>query len=89
MWAQLHDHVGELAIEDPANPNGNNLSELFNDTVKDQLSSTGETTLKLIEKSGWEAVFGKLQTQEQQRIEALTRISVAAPVRPKPWFSGN
>jgi hypothetical protein len=58
VWSELRDNVNSISIEDPANPTGNDLSELFNASVKQELSSTARRTLELIEKSGWEAVFG-------------------------------
>lgn len=58
VWTELRDNVDDITIEDPANPTGNDLSELFNATVRQELSSTARRTLELIEKSGWEAVFG-------------------------------
>jgi hypothetical protein len=58
IWTELRDNVEDITIEDPANPTGNDLSELFNATVRQELSSNAKRTLELIEKSGWEAVFG-------------------------------
>jgi hypothetical protein len=58
VWTELRDNVEEVTIEDPANPTGNDLSELFNATIRQELSSTARRTLELIERSGWEAVFG-------------------------------
>jgi hypothetical protein len=58
VWTELRDNVDDITIEDPANPTGNDLSELFNASVRQELSSTARRTLELIEKSGWESVFG-------------------------------
>lgn len=58
VWTELRDNVEDITIEDPANPTGNDLSELFNATVRQELSSNARRTLELIERSGWEAVFG-------------------------------
>jgi hypothetical protein len=58
VWTKLRDNVDDIKIEDPANPTGNDLSELFNASVRQELSSTAKRTLELIEKSGWEQVFG-------------------------------
>lgn len=58
VWTELRDDVEGVTIEDPANPTGNDLSELFNATVRLELTSTAKRTLELIKKSGWEAVFG-------------------------------
>lgn len=58
VWTELRDNIDAITIEDPANPTGNDLSELFNTSIRYELSSTAERTLNLIEKSGWEHVFG-------------------------------
>lgn len=33
VWTELRDNIDEVTIEDPANPTGNDLSELFNSTI--------------------------------------------------------
>jgi hypothetical protein len=58
VWTELRDNIDDITIEDPANPTGNDLSELFNASVRQELSSIASRTLELIEKSGWESVFG-------------------------------
>jgi hypothetical protein len=58
VWAELRDNIDNITIEDPANPTGNDLSELFNTSIRYELSSAAQRTLDLIEKSGWELVFG-------------------------------
>jgi hypothetical protein len=60
VWTELRDNVDAITIEDPANPTGNDLSELFNASVRQELSSTAKRTLEQIERSGWEAVFGQV-----------------------------
>jgi len=60
VWTELRDNVDGITIEDPANPTGNDLSELFNMSVQMEMSSTAKRTLELIEKSGWEQVFGSV-----------------------------
>jgi hypothetical protein len=60
VWTELRDNVDAITIEDPANPTGNDLSELFNTSVRQELSSTAKRTLEQIERSGWEAVFGSV-----------------------------
>jgi hypothetical protein len=71
VWTELRDNVEDIKIEDPANPTGNDLSELFNATVRQELSSNARRTLELIERSGWEAVFGKVP-EKASRVSAAT-----------------
>ncbi len=58
VWIQMRDNVEGIRVEDPANPTGNDLSELFNATIKLELSTMAAQTLEMIEKSDWEQVFG-------------------------------
>jgi hypothetical protein len=59
VWTELRDNPEGLAVEDPANPSGNDLKPLL-DEVRNRLSAVATTTLSLIERSGWEAVFGEV-----------------------------
>jgi hypothetical protein len=58
VWMELHDNIESVKVEDPANPTGNDLSELFNATIKQELSTTAARTLEMIGKGKWEQVFG-------------------------------
>jgi hypothetical protein len=60
VWTELRDNIDDITIEDPANPTGNDLSELFNSSIKLELSTRARTTLDLIERYGWEQVFGQV-----------------------------
>ena len=86
FWTELRDNSANLCIEDPANPNGNDLSKCLDDNLKSQLASAAKRTLEQIESSGWEAVFGNVQKQEKAaRIEILrSAAAVATPSR--PWL---
>ncbi len=87
VWEQLRDNSANLSIEDPANPTGNDLSELLSEGLIKQLSSTASRTTQTIESTGWESVFGSARIDKTQRTEALKRIAVATPisVKAKPW----
>ena len=78
-----------LSIEDPANPSGNDLSELLTEGLRNQLSVAASRTTQTIEDTGWESVFGSVQTDKAERAEALQRIAVATPilVKAKPWVN--
>jgi hypothetical protein len=86
FWTELRDNSANLTIEDPANPNGNDLSKCLDDNLKAQLAAAAKRSLDLIDSSGWEAVFGKTEKQEKAtRIEILRRAAaVATPSR--PWL---
>lgn len=86
IWTELRDGIEDVSVDDPANPTGNDLSELLNDSVKAELASVARRTLSLIEDSGWEAVFGPVEEKTvTDKKENLIR-AVAAVVAPsKPW----
>jgi hypothetical protein len=84
VWRTLRDDVGSIKIEDPANPNGNDLTELLSDSIRQELSAAASQTLTTIEREGWEGVFGKVTDAEAKRaaiIEAARSVSVPA----RPW----
>jgi len=86
IWTELKDNVDAITIEDPANPTGNDLSELLNASVRQTLSLIAKSTLALLESSGWEAVFGQVEELKQaQRIEILTRATQTSSTPSKPW----
>ena len=86
FWTELRDNSANLCIEDPANPNGNDLSKCLDDNLKSQLASAAKRTLEQIKSSDWEVVFGNVQKQEKAaRIEILrSAAAVATPSR--PWL---
>lgn len=78
-----------LSIEDPANPDGNDLSELLNSGVRYTLASVAASTLTLIENSGWESVFGTVEEDEEKtnKAKALRQAAAAVVTPSKPWAS--
>jgi hypothetical protein len=66
VWKELRDNIEDIKIEDPANPYGNDLSELFNATVKFELSNSAQAMLETIQKEGWQKVFGELPEEKAQ-----------------------
>ena len=85
VWEKFRDESDSLSITDPANEN-NDLSDLLNAHVRSELSMVARSTLNVIETSGWEAVFGKVEDsdgadQRKLRLQAAVA-SVTAPTRP-------
>jgi len=82
VWTELRDNIDDLAVEDPANPTGNDLSDLLN-AAKYELSTAAGSTLDLMASSGWEAVFGSVEQEDRkENIAALRRAAaVATPTR--------
>ncbi|MQA92756.1 MAG: hypothetical protein GEU90_21465 [Gemmatimonas sp.] len=89
VMTEFRDRVQELTIEDPANPYGNDLSELLNDAVRFNLETTARATLEQVERDGWEGVFGPVEGQDRAaRAAAIQRLAAAASVRSQPWAKG-
>jgi hypothetical protein len=86
---QFRDDADGLSVTDPANPDGNDLSELLNDSVKSSLSSAARSTLAAVDDGGWVQVFGPVKEDDQT--EALRRVAASVPAtsRQKPWYSGD
>jgi len=86
FWEQLRDNIDDIKIEDPANPTGNDLSELLNSSVRNTLSSLADKTMDLIESQGWEAIFGKAESMsDKEKVVAVQAVFLQNPDRPKPW----
>jgi len=89
FWEQLRDNIDNIKIEDPANPTGNDLSELFDDSIRNTLSALAEKTLNLIENQGWESIFGKVESMsDEEKVAGIRATTSRDPSRPeayKPW----
>lgn len=88
VFTELRDRSGALCIEDPANPHGNDLSDLLNLGVRSELESAARTALNNVDANGWTMVFGALKEDERaKKIAALRRMATTAVVQPKPYRS--
>jgi hypothetical protein len=86
LWEKLRDDMDSIIVEDPANPSGNDLSELWSDSVKQSLSFAASNTLQHIEQSGWEAVFGNVESvADSQKAAAIVRSAATISNPAKPW----
>lgn len=90
VWSELRDNVDGISVEDPANPTGNDLSELFSESVKDELKTVAKDTLSDIENNGWQPVFGKVEEPKKaEKCEVLRQAPTILASAPKPWCSGE
>ncbi len=88
VWTELRDNIDDISIEDPANPNGNDLSEIFDQNVKQSLKSVALATLSMIELNGWQSVFGHVEEMEsEEKVESLRQAAVAVKTPSKPWMN--
>ncbi len=85
VWTEFRDHADSLSVQDPANPEGNDLSPAL-DAARSILQAVARQTLSLIESSGWEAVFGAVEDKSaDQTTAALRRIAAGVSVQSRPW----
>ncbi|MCL4247379.1 MAG: nucleotidyltransferase domain-containing protein [Anaerolineae bacterium] len=86
FWECLRDSFDSIAIEDPANPDGNDLMPVLTD-AKVRLQTAAEATLQTIEYSGWEQVFGNVDDQpsEPEKAAALISFPQVRTGGAKPW----
>ncbi|GFO82756.1 MAG: hypothetical protein A49_23830 [Methyloceanibacter sp.] len=90
VWAELRDSPDGLAVEDPANPSGNDLKPIV-DECRSELSTAARNTLWQIDERGWEAVFGPVDDDEVEGKGEDGRASLGAAAAQvlnptKPWL---
>jgi hypothetical protein len=87
VLTEFRDNIDELTIEDPANPEGNDLSGAL-DVARENLKSVARRTLALVDSSGWEAVFGTVtDDSDDDKRAALRRVAAAVVTPTRPWAS--
>lgn len=86
FWKDIKDNIKNIAVEDPANPSGNDLSDAFNDSIKDSLSFASENTLESIKNYGWESIFGVAKSlSDKEKISILNQSVQGSTTKIKPW----
>lgn len=83
FWESLKR--SDLSIEDPANPDGNDLSPIFDDTTKQLLTDYGERALENIESNDWKGIFGEPEITKEEKIAAIQTLVSSQPNAPRPW----
>ena len=87
FFETLRDDIENISVEDPANREGNDLSDMFGPTVRTTLSGAASRSLSHVENDNWEAVFGPIEEEEvNERAEKLKSTSAAATGSSKPWY---
>jgi hypothetical protein len=82
---QIADAEQPIHVEDPANPAGNDLSDLLT-SVWPELRAIAQSVLDTADSSGWEAVFGSVEGVSKSERVARATVLAAAVERPnKPW----
>lgn len=81
VWTEMRDNIDDMKVEDPANPHGNDLSELFSTSIKLELSSKARETLETIESDGWKKVFGELPDDKESEKKPNSFPNIIIPPR--------
>lgn len=89
FWEKLRD-TEVFSIEDPANPEGNDLSPLLDDSTKQLLKEYASRAVESVKEDDWKEIFGEPQelTDEEKRT-ALFSIAAAIPNAPRPYAHEN
>jgi hypothetical protein len=88
ILGELCDDSSNFAIEDPANPYGNDISDMLNPVVRLGLKVAATSTLQQIDQSGWDGIFGQVEpkiTMGADRMDALRSVATSGPELIKPW----
>ena len=85
VWEEIAASADPISVEDPANPSGNDLSEVVK-AAWSELKSEATNTLNTIKWSGWEAVFGTVTASKSATVvERAQRASAVVSTPNKPW----
>ena len=75
LLTELRDSIDNYAVEDPANPTGNDLSDLFDEDVRASLAGAAGASLALLEEGDYSDVFGEELSKEENEERALVASS--------------
>ncbi|QQS33610.1 MAG: nucleotidyltransferase domain-containing protein [Acidobacteriota bacterium] len=92
LLTQLRDNIDDITIEDPANPTGNDLSELFNTAIKFELSDAARFALEFVDDDNWTAILGEVPESKSQSASAGHSNGTSSGPRifvPRPAFGGE
>lgn len=85
VWNEIADHAEPIHVEDPANPIGNDLTDVMT-AAWPALRTAATDTLNTIKWSGWEAVFGAVTTAKSFTVTELTqRAAASVSTSNRPW----
>lgn len=85
----LADDQNAISIEDPANPSGNDLSDIWNPSIRSMITVAAKNALSNLQTRGWESVLGQLTMPEgPAKNDALRRVASTSTSRSKPWCHG-
>jgi len=88
FWEELQNNADSLSIEDPANPDGNDLSAYL-DECGAMLGEYAASALQSIEREDWKGIFGEPELIGEEKMKAINIIAASTSSAPRPWATDN
>lgn len=86
FWESLRDNIDSLSIEDPANPNGNDLSPYFDENIKALLQNCASIALTNVACDNWSFILGPAETvTNSEKAFAVGSYRMSNPGAPEPF----
>lgn len=86
FWEKLRDNIDSITIVDPANENGNDLSQIFDTNIKKVLQSYATFALSNVSDDRWESIFGPTETMSRnEKLFGISTIRTKYPSAPEPY----
>jgi hypothetical protein len=92
FWTELRDNIDNITIEDPANPTGNDITELFSTAIKLELLDAAKVALQRAANDDWKSIFGDLPEGADDKSASAKSNGSSTSARifvPKPSFGGD
>lgn len=86
VWKSISEADGPIKVEDPANPQGNDLMPIL-EKAWPELKVVASDTYQKIEDSGWETIFGASELPADSAAHLVDLLTAAATVKQPttPW----
>jgi hypothetical protein len=85
VLSRLADDAESIAIEDPANPSGNNIDRFFGAAERKLLRASATTAKSLVVKSGWEKLFAGINHGGGSSLAGKLAAGASQVSPIKPW----
>lgn len=87
FFKELNTNIDNISIEDPAN-SGNDLSSLFDNTVKNSILAAATKAVGMINDDNWEELFGAVEEIDKSDvINSFKSNNHSQNNAPKPWLN--
>lgn len=87
FWETIRDDAEMIVVEDPANPEGNDLSDIFDDKIRKELAIAAKAALKnCTTDDDWKKIFGELEKSNiTEKSAAISSFASTVQSPAKPW----